>query len=157
MAQQHSIRSIAPEALAAAGVVDRRGGGGRVTIEPPDPGRPWHWRRPPDLLARLTAGADPQADLSRRRAEAARTSADPVRLTLYAVPRPSRHALVTRLTRARPGIGALVIADHAPDHTLRQLPLRGRTLAMVVVAFGDARRLVGDRGAVTDHPPGGTP
>ncbi|GAB7185324.1 hypothetical protein ATKI12_5155 [Kitasatospora sp. Ki12] len=129
MAQQYDLRSIAPEALAAVGVLGRRVGGGRASIEPPDPGRPWRWRWSPGLLDRLTADAELQANLSRSWVEAAERDPDPVRLALYGVPRTKRHVLMTRLAQARPEIGAIVIADH----TLRpepnwQWPLRVRAV-----------------------------
>ncbi|MEU9043669.1 MULTISPECIES: hypothetical protein [unclassified Kitasatospora] len=134
MTQLNEIRSIAPEALAVAGVLDppvAAGAGSRGYndfVDPgdlPDSAQPWQWHWSPDLLSRLAEDSWLQVKLGYSWFEAAGSAAGPVRLTLYGVPHRSRHALATRLAEARPAVGAVFIADDTLEPEPRwQWPLR---------------------------------
>ncbi|MCG6498470.1 hypothetical protein [Kitasatospora sp. A2-31] len=143
MVKLHDILSVSPEALAVAGVVDwsgragARARDGRVTLDLPDPGRPWDWHWSADLPARLLDDLDLQLDLSRTWTESASGGSEPVRLALHGVPRAGRHALVTRLGQARPALGAVFVADD----TLQPEPRWSWPLRVCTVTPGAAEGL----------------
>lgn len=131
MTKLNDVLSVAPEALAIAGVVDWQDWAGtgaqseRIAFDPPEPGQPWEWHWSRDLPARLVGDAGLQADLSRSWTESAGSGAAPLRLALYDVPRRSRFALMSRLGQARPACDAIFVADDTlQPETHWQWPLR---------------------------------
>ncbi|MEU1505396.1 hypothetical protein [Kitasatospora sp. NPDC005748] len=119
MAELSQILSIAPAALAAAGLMGGEGAGptsGELGALSVPEREPWAWRLPHEARARIAGDTGLQDELTRAWGEAV-TGAASVRLALHDVPPTHRRALVERLSTLRPAVGAVFVADVslAPD------------------------------------------
>ncbi|MFJ9950001.1 hypothetical protein [Kitasatospora sp. NPDC091207] len=124
MVASRQILSIAPAALAAAGVVGWEDTGPTSPLRAPDQGRPWAWRLPQEIRARVVGDPRLQEELSLAWDDALEYAA-PVRLALYDVPPTQRLALVARLRTLRPAVGTVFVADQTLEPEPRwHWPLR---------------------------------
>ncbi|MFE2727166.1 hypothetical protein [Kitasatospora sp. NPDC059327] len=114
MVESRQILSIAPAALAAAGVVGWEETGPISPLRAPDQRQPWAWRLPRETGARVLADPRLQEELTLAWDDAVAHTA-PVRLALYDVPPTQRLALVARLRTLRPAVGAVFVADRTLD------------------------------------------
>lgn len=136
MTELHHILSIAPEALAAAGLVDREDTAPTSALEALPQERPWMWRLPREARARVVGNVELQEELALAWHDAVEDAA-PVRLALHDVPPTDRLALVARLGALRPAVESLFVADQ----TLEPDPHWHRPLRVGAVA-ADARQLL---------------